>query len=302
MTQIVFIGGTGRCGTNIMKDVLSLHPKVASHSFEYRFILDPDGIMDFYSTAVNCWSPYIIDQKLHRLESFLTVLANRYEKKEIYVDWELNKHLPGYEEAVRELLDRLVDFKYSGIHYGIKGKRDLYFMGYKTQKELSGILGDFIRRLLLGYLDRAGKEFYVEDNTFNLLFARELLELLPDAKFIHMVRDPKDIIASLSKQRWAPKDRIQAAQWYRDVINQINVVKKKIPSDSVITVDLYDLVDNPEKTLKDVCAFIETSFSDKMLEMDLSKSHRDRWKKEFSEDELTLINQILTRGESHTNK
>lgn len=302
MTKIVFIGGTGRCGTNIMKDVLSLHPKVASHPFEYRFILDPDGIMDFYSTALNCWSPYIIDQKLHRLESFLTILANRYEEKEIYIDWELNKHLPGYEEVVRDLMDRLVDFKYSGVHYGLKSERDLYFMGYKTKNELSGILGSFIRRLIVGYLDREGKEFYVEDNTFNLLFARELLEFLPDAKFIHMVRDPKDVIASLSKQRWTPKDKIQAAQWYNDVINQINVVKKEIPRDSVITVDLYDLVDNTEKTIKDVCAFMEISFSDKMLEMDLSKSHRDRWKKEFSEDELEKINHILMGAESYNNK
>lgn len=302
MTKIVFIGGTGRCGTNIMKDTLSLHPKVASHPFEYRFILDPDGIIDFYSTALNCWSPYIIDQKLHRLESFLTILANRYEKKEIYVDWELNKHLPGYEAAVRDLMERLVDFKYNGLHYGLKGERDLYFMGYKTKKELSGILGDFIMQLIVGYLEREGKEIYVEDNTFNLLFARELLEFLPDAKFIHMVRDPKDVIASLSKQRWTPKDKIQAAQWYKGVINRIDLVKKEMPRDSVITVDLYDLIDNKEKTIKDVCKFMETSFSDKMLDIDLSRSHRDRWKKEFSEDELKLINQILTRGESYINK
>ncbi len=296
MTQIVFIGGTGRCGTNIMKDVLSLHPKVASHPFEYRFILDPDGIMDFYSTALNCWSPYIIDQKLHRLESFLTILANRYEGKEIYVDWELNKHLPDYEEAVRDLMDRLVDFQYSGVHYGLKGERDLYFMGYKTKNELSGILGRFIRRLIVGYLDREGKEIYVEDNTFNLLFAGKLLELLPDAKFIHMVRDPKDVIASLSKQRWTPKDKIQAAQWYNGVINRIDVIKKKMPWGSVITVDLYDLVDNTEETVKDVCAFLETSFSGKMLEIDLSRSHRGRWKKEFSADELEKVNRALTGG------
>jgi hypothetical protein len=285
-----------------MKDVLSLHPKVASHPFEYRFILDPDGIIDFYSTALNCWSPYIIDQKLHRLESFLTILANRYEEKEIYVDWELNKHLPGYEAAVRDLMERLVDFKYNGLHYGLKGERDLYFMGYKTKKELSGILGDFIMQLIVGYLEREGKEIYVEDNTFNLLFARELLELLPDARFIHMVRDPKDVIASLSKQRWTPKDKIQAARWYKGVINRIDVVKKEMPRGSVITVDLCDLVDNTEKTLKDVCAFMETTFSDKILDIDLSRSHRGRWKKEFSADELKKVNQILMGAESDINK
>ena len=199
-------------------------------------------------------------------------------------------------------MDRLVDLKYKGVHYGLKGERDMYFMGYKTKKELSGILGAFIKRLLVGYLEREGKEIYVEDNTFNLLFARELLELLPDAKFIHMVRDPKDVIASLSKQRWTPKDKIQAAQWYKDVINRIDVVKKEMPRGSVITVDLYDLVDDAEKTIKGVCAFMETSFSVKMLDIDLSRSHRDRWKNEYSKDEIITINQILTRGESHINK
>lgn len=296
MTNIVFIGGTGRCGTNIMKDVLSLHPKVASHPFEHRFILDPDGLIDFYSTALNCWSPYIIDIKLRRLESFLTVLAKKDEEKDIYVDWELNRHLPNYEELVRDLMDKLVDFRYNGVHYGLKGERSLYFMGYKEKKELSRILGGFIGQLIAGYLDREGKEVYADDNTFNLLFARELVEFLPDAKFIHMVRDPKDVIASLSKQRWAPKDKIHAANWYRAVIDQINEVKKEIPRESLITVDLYDFVDNTEKTIKDICAFLDLQFSSIMLEIDLSKSNRERWKKEFSENELVLINEILTRG------
>lgn len=293
MTNIVLIGGTGRCGTNLMKDILSRHPKVASHPFEYRFIIDPDGIIDFYTTALNCWSPYIIDQKLRRLESFLLVLAKRYEEKETYVDWELNKHLPGYEESVHGLLERLVDFKYSAVHYGLKEERDLYFMGHRRKKELSLTLGDFIRSLVDGYLKREGKEIYVEDNTHNLLFAKEILELLPEAKFIHMIREPKDIIASLSKQRWTPRDKIQAALWYKDVINRIDVIKKELPRDSVITVDLYDLIDDTEKILKDVCAFIGPSFSDKMFNIDLSKSHRGRWREEFSKDELGVVQRIL---------
>jgi len=296
MNEIIFIGGTGRCGTNIMKDILSLHPKVASHPFEYRFIIDPDGIIDFYNIALNGWSPYIIDQKLHRLESFLMVLAKKYEGKEIYVEWELNKHLPNYEEIVSDLLERLVDFKYNGVHFGLKKERELYFMGYKTKKELNRILGGFIKQLIDGYLARENKEIYVEDNTFNLLFAREILDLLPDAKFIHMTRDARDVISSLSKQRWTPKDKIKAAKWYKAVINQIDIIKKELPPDSVITVDLYDLIDEPEKILKSICRFIGISFSDKMLDIDLSRSNRYRWKKDYSPDELSLINQILKRG------
>jgi len=293
VTNIVFIGGTGRCGTNIMKDVLSLHPKVASHPFEYRFIIDPDGIIDFYTTALNCWSPYIIDQKLRRLESFLMTLSGKQEEKEIYVDWELNKNLSRYEEEVRGLMDELVDFKYNGIHYGLKERRDLYFMGYKTKRSLTNMLGGFIRRLVDGYLKQENKEVYVEDNTHNLLFAKKILELLPEAKFIHMVRDPKDVIASLSKQRWAPNDKETAAKWYKEVISQIEDLKRDLPPKSFIVIDLYELVDDTEKVLMEVCEFLGMSFSDKMLDVALNKSHRGRWRKEFTVNERKIIQQIL---------
>ncbi len=293
MTQIVFIGGTGRCGTNIMKDILSLHPNVASHSFEYRFIIDPDGIIDFYTTALNCWSPYIIDKKLRRLESFLMVLAKRYDGKEIYIDWELNKHFSGYEESVRDLMDELVDFKYNGEHYGIREKRDLYFMRYRKKNELRCILGSFIRRIINGYLKTEGKQIYVEDNTFNLLFSQDLLDLLPEAKFIHMIREPKDVIASLSKQRWAPKDKIQATYWMKDILDKVNFLKKTIPGKSLITIDLYDLVDETENELRRICDFLKIPFHRRLLEIDLSRSNRDRWRKELSYDELDQINKIL---------
>ena len=293
MTNIVFIGGTGRCGTNIMKDILTLHPKVVSHPFEYRFIIDPDGIIDFYTTALNCWSPYIIDQKLHRLESFLKTLAKKWDGKETYVDWELNQHLPNYEKIVNVLMDDLVDFKYSGVHYGLRERRDLYFMGCKTKNELGRTLGGFIRSLIDGYLKQRGREIYVEDNTFNLLFARELLELLPEAKFIHMVREPKDVIASLSKQRWAPNDKIKAAKWYKEVISRIEDLKKELPQKSFIVIDLYDLVSDTERILTEICEFLGIPFSDRMLDVVLNKSHEDRWRKEFTTDELEAIEQIL---------
>lgn len=276
-----------------MKDTLSLHPEVASHPFEYRFIIDPDGIVDFYTTALNCWSPYIIDQKLHRLELFLMILAEKWDCKETYVDWELNQHLPNYEKLVNALMDDLVDFKYDGNHYGLRERRALYFMGYKTRNELAQTLGGFIRSLIDGYLKQMGREIYVEDNTFNLLFVRELLDLLPDAKFIHMVREPLDVIASLSKQRWAPTDKVNTAKWYKEVISQIEAVKQLVPRKSLMIVDLYELVDDKERVLKELCGFLGVAFSDKLLDVDLSKSNRGRWKDEFTDDELVAVQRVL---------
>jgi len=293
VTNIIFIGGTGRSGTNIMKNILALHPRIAVHPFEYRFIIDPDGIIDFYKSAIHCWSPYIINNKLHRLEHFLNILSEKNKNKDIYKGWELEKHLPGYINECKKLLNQLIDFKYVGFHYGLKKEDEIYFMKYKTKSELKMILGKFIINLIDNYLDDVGKEYYVEDNTHNILFSKELLELIPDAKIIHMIRQPKDVISSLSQQRWAPKDKIQAALWYKSIIDKWNYIKNEIPKETFIEVDLYELSSNTENILKDICNFIGVEFDEKMMNLDLSKNNKNRWKKELSTYEVKEIEKIL---------
>jgi len=292
MANIVFIGGTGRCGTNIMKDILTLHSKVASHPFEYRFIIDPDGIIDFYTTAIHCWSPYIINKKIHRLENFLMNLT-RNKIKQIYMGWELEKHLPNYEKKCEELINRLIDFKYSGFFYGLKEKSEIYFMNYKSQLELKVILGDFIRNIINEYLQTVDKKIYVEDNTHNILFSQKILELLPEAKIICMTRSPKDVISSLSKTRWAPNDKIKAALWFKSIMERWNEIKNTLPSESYLIIDLYELIDDTKRVLKEICDFIEIKYEDKMLTMDLSKSNRDRWIKDLSPYEILEIEKII---------
>jgi len=292
MTSVVFVSGTGRCGTNIMREILSHHPMITSHPFAYKFIVDPDGIVDFYNSATRSWSPYIIDSKLRRLETFLKALAKRGDDEEIYVDWELNEYFPNYEKRVDKLLGDLVDFKYVGVHHGLPRERLIYFMGYKRRSELAYILGDFIKDVINSHLEEVGKEIYVDEGTHSILFANEILGFLP-TKFIHMVREPMDVIASLSNQRWVPKDKIKAAKWYKYVIDRIKAIKYGLPRGSIITVDLYDLVGNTRKVLTEVCDFIGIPFNEKMLEVDLSKSRKDRWKEEFSVDELKTIQRVL---------
>lgn len=293
MSRIVFIGGTGRCGTNIMREILSLHPDIASHSFAHKFLIDPDGLIDFYSTALNCWSPYIIDQKIHRLEKLLNILANKRPYKETYIEWELSKHFPDYEDKCKKLIDKLIDFKYRGIHYGLKSERDIYFMRYIPKDDLKNILGSFIIDLIKGYVDAQGKKLYVDDNTFNILFAKEILDIIPESKFIHMIRDPMDATSSLSNQRWAPKDKIKSALYIKHILDKIKTIKKELPNDSIITIDLYDLVNNPKNSLKDICKFIQIPFNHKLLDIDLSKSNRGRWKKELSDRESQIISSIF---------
>ena len=137
-------------------------------------------------------------------------------------------------------------------------------------------------------------DFFFEDNTWNIFFARELLELLPESKIVHIYRDPRDVVASFSQQRWCPSDKIKAALWYKTMMEYwLYVVRKGLPADSYSEVKLEALVKSPEITLRRLCEFIRLPFENSMLDVDLTKSHIGRWRNEFSEREKGEISDIL---------
>jgi len=109
--KCIFIGGTGRCGTNITRKILDRHSQIASFPFEYRFIINPDGIIDFYNSFSTTWSPYMADITIKRLYEFLLNLTMMRDDKENYNDWELAKWFSNYVNNVEELIADLNSFK-----------------------------------------------------------------------------------------------------------------------------------------------------------------------------------------------
>lgn len=93
----------------------------------------------------------------------------------------------------------------------------------------------------------------------------EILKVNPDAQFIHLVRDGRDVAVSARKsvfnhfhpyyvsKLWSKEQRL-ALEW-----------KKKLPPSQFKTVHYENLISNPEATVKDLCAFLELEYLDSML-------------------------------------
>lgn len=315
LDRIVFIGGSGRSGTSITREILGSHSQVASLPFEYRFIIDPDGIVDFYCSYSSSWSPYMADRRIKRLERFLLNLATKTEYSEIdyqvlnsmdpdgdfitlssYIDWELAEHLPHYIEHTKRLIANLrgFDFSASWVGSASHGRNTfLYHSGPKSREDLSPILGGYIQAIIRDYLEEQEKRYFVEDNTWNILFAQELLELIPNSKIIHIFRDPRDVVSSFVQQRWAPSDVEQAAIWYLAIMDYWFEIRNRLSSEDFYEISLEELVDEPEESLRDMCQFIDLPFEEIMLETDLSRSNRGRWKSELTKEEKEQVQDIL---------
>ena len=314
--KIVFIGGTGRCGTNILKDIFSKHPHVATLPFEHRFFIDPDGIIDFYSKFPHVWSPYVADKRLKRLEDLLAEVSNvkfvhralkgilflinkdgKFISPKRYEAWELSKYFPNFKKHNMNLISGLREFVYRGVWPGTDSytyKPEIYHSGPKSKEQLAEILGNYIKNLINDFLLKNNKEFFFEDNTWNIFFARELLEILPEAKIIHIYRDPRDVVASFTQQRWCPSDVKKAALWYKSMMNYwLSEVKKDLPGNSYYEIKFESLVNYPEVSLRELCEFAGLSFDECLLDVDISRHHSGRWESEFSEKEKREIYDIL---------
>lgn len=313
--RTLFIGGSGRSGTSVTRRLIGLHPDAVSLSFEYRFLVDPDGIVDFYRSYEATWTPYLADRRLARLERLLRrvassgpaerimekVLGNvdprgRWLRSPPYASWELNRHLPNFSTHVEVLLEELTSFTFEGTWVGAEApgwRRRMRHGPPRSRRELAEILGGFVGNVLGDLLAAQGRTLYVEDNTWNILLARELRELVPTSKILHVYRDPRDVVASFREQTWAPADADRAARWYADILDRWWHVRSELPDPEVLEISLEDLVAEPRQTAERISAFVGLTFEERMLGLSLDKAHIGRWHRDLSAAEQERIEEIL---------
>ncbi len=120
---------------------------------------------------------------------------------------------------------------------------------------------------IIFYQMSQGKEnisLFCDKNPENSLFINTLLKVFPDAKFIHMVRDPRDNVNSQSRSFKKKNIYLIARRWmgYNTAIEN---EKKKMPARFHAL--LYEnLVTTTEASMKAVCEFLGITYSPSMIE------------------------------------
>lgn len=314
--NLVLIGGTGRSGSNITKKILSQHSKIATLPFEHRFTIDPNGILDFYNTIKYSWSPYACHKKLNDLIKFLNSLESRNHLKYFlgrlinkidpygqkfttppYYGWELEKWFPNYTTHIGILINDLMEFRYNAVWPGEKAftyKNRMLFVSADVHK-LKSIINKFLNSLINDLLAKTQKQVFVEDNTWNLLFADSYMEILPHVKFIHVIRDPRDVVASLIKQRWTPDNFDHCLEYYDNIMTKILEQTEGLNKEQLLIVKLEDIVNNTHEEIYKICKHSSVDFEEDLLNIDLSKAHIGRWELQFNEAQRVTLNQKLSK-------
>jgi len=136
-------------------------------------------------------------------------------------------------------------------------------------------IGSFIESLLYPLAEQYGRRFVSEKTPNNVLVFPDLISLFPEARFIHVVRDPRAIIASLlqvgkrgEQKGWNTQNythSIFAAMEYVHRCLMTGFASSEIAPQRVLEVVYERVVANPEYETKRICEFLNVEWSSRML-------------------------------------
>lgn len=122
--------------------------------------------------------------------------------------------------------------------------------------------GAFLEIVLGGMAEEQGTPRWAECTPAHLLYMHQIKSEVPDARFLHIVRDGRDVAVSLNKVGWAhplPWDRgisIQASGWMWQWMVDGGCRAGETLGPDYRKVRFEDLVRNPGSTLRDLSKFV----------------------------------------------
>jgi hypothetical protein len=170
--------------------------------------------------------------------------------------------------------------------------------------------------------ERNGKNRWGEKTPRHVYQLDVILERFPEAKIVFMVRDPRAVAVSYSHWKYQghvgsdeaqmEAERMRAARSYhpliisfmwRSSVRTYRSVRERFGDQRIHMVRYEDLVTGPETALRDLCAFLDETYTEKMLEVPVGNSSfaeynrkggidagsLDRWRDQLSPAEIATI-------------
>lgn len=83
-----------------------------------------------------------------------------------------------------------------------------------------------------------------------------VLSLFPDAQFLHIYRDGRDVVRSVLPMNWSPGNAFCAAELWRDSVRDGRAAGPALPEGRYMDVRYEQLVRDPEPVMRRVCDFL----------------------------------------------
>ncbi|QBA65406.1 sulfotransferase family protein [Muriicola soli] len=162
--------------------------------------------------------------------------------------------------------------------------------------------------------EKYGKEVLVDKDPRNLENISKIHNYFQDARIVHIIRDPRDVVYSKTKANWSSR----RPYWLHAMIGEAQMKKglasaSKLDSTTYHQLKYEDLLEFPEEVLQKLCLFLDLTYEQGMLNFNekakelvtkdemqwkketlqpLKKGNRFKWKEFYSPFQLAVIEKI----------
>ena len=141
-------------------------------------------------------------------------------------------------------------------------------------------LGSAVGIVLRAYAQRFGRPRWGDKRPAYYNYIDVVMRLFPDAKIVHVVRDPRDCVASLKRMPWWRTDSYHSVAAWAQSIDNTDHALRAWPG-TVARVQYERLVADPEPELRSLCAELGEDYDPAMAEperlADVAVPERKHW-------------------------
>ena len=196
----------------------------------------------------------------------------------IQIPWEMPFLIYYYDkykntsEWNKETIEHFINELFTDIKYDFWSLK-----GWRLEKEeLKNVLSkmplnskypDMIKIIYLSFKSIFPKEAITligDKNFLHSYFIKQIIQIFPEAKFVHIVRDYRDHILSIEKVDFGSKLTPFTALRWKLCQEQIEKYKKEFP-EKFYTIKYEILVNNSKPELEKICLFLKIDFRKEML-------------------------------------
>jgi sulfotransferase family protein len=267
VSDLVFVGGTGRSGTHVIARLLGQHSRYEMIPIECRFHCNPSGLADVVTGNA---TP----------EEFVAKLRKFW--------WHRVRHGGSPLARVASLARR--GGKVRGLHKIISRDRfEQAVAGFEESCHRDPVSASraLFFDLLAPLAADAGKPGLVEMSCFTIASAPGLTRIFPEARFVHAVRDGRDSASSKAAKRQKahhPTGVTDGIEWW---LGRLRLAEEGVRGlddpGCVVPISLDELVwGDRERAYGDLLG----SFTS---QMSADEAHRERWREDISEADQEVI-------------
>lgn len=142
------------------------------------------------------------------------------------------------------------------------GRNGVGLGGYLTEEDFLDVLRSFVIRMLRPVHLGEG-DLFLEKSPDHALVIPEIKDILPESRIIHLIRDPRDVVASLLAagrswgRNWAPSSAGAAAKQWTNYVHAVSEAAEQLSPQEFMEVRYEELKASPLAVLEEVGHFLQ---------------------------------------------